>query len=139
MPDHGSGRSGLRAGERRSLRLLLIDDDPAVLKTTTPVLKLRGHMITAVDGGQAAIDLLRAARVDGAVFDLVITDLGMPYVNGNQVARAVKELAPDMPVLLLTGWGSPMASGGEAAAHVDFVLSKPLDLDELGGVFDRIG
>jgi CheY-like chemotaxis protein len=124
--------------EKRALRLLLIDDDPAVLKATTLVLKLRGHSITAVDGGQAGIDSLRAARDDGERFDLVITDLGMPYVDGNQVARATKELAPETPVLLLTGWGRRMAIGDAAPAHIDFVLPKPLDLNELSKVFDRI-
>jgi CheY-like chemotaxis protein len=120
------------------LRLLLVDDDPAVLSSTAFVLQLNGHDITATDGGQAGIEALRAAREAGTPFDLVITDLGMPYIDGNQVARAVKELFPSTPVVLLTGWGRRMSSGDEAPAHVDFVLPKPLELDELREIFVKI-
>jgi len=125
--------------EGRSLRLLVVDDDPAVLHSTDAVLKLKGHRITAADGGQAGIDALRAAHDAGEPYDLIITDLGMPYVDGNQVAQTAKELFPETPVVLLTGWGRRMATDEEARAHVDFVLPKPLDLNELGDVFDRLG
>jgi DNA-binding response OmpR family regulator len=122
----------------RPLRLLLIDDDPAVLHSTSVVLKLKGHDVTAADGGKAGMDALRAAQEAGETFDVVITDLGMPYVDGNQVALAAKKLFPDTPVVLLTGWGRRMATGGGAPAHVDFVLPKPLDLDDLRDIFARL-
>lgn len=124
--------------EVRPLRLLLVDDDPAVLASTEIVLKLNGHTITAADGGQAGIDALRAAHAKGDKYDVVITDLGMPYVDGNQVAQTVKELFPETPVILLTGWGRQMATGGEAPAHVDFMLPKPLELGELRHVFAQL-
>jgi CheY-like chemotaxis protein len=120
------------------LRLLLVDDDPAVLNSTSIVLRLQDHDITSADGGQAGIDAMRAARAAGERFDLVITDLGMPYVDGNQVARAVKELFPETPVVLLTGWGRRMTSGEEAPAHVDYVLPKPLDLGQLREIFAEL-
>jgi PAS domain S-box-containing protein len=122
----------------RPLRLLLVDDDPAVLSSTAMVLKLDGHAITAADGGQAGIDALRAAYEAGELFDAVVTDLGMPYVDGYQVALSVKEIFPATPVVLLTGWGRRMATGDEAPAHVDFVLPKPLDLNELRDVFAQL-
>jgi PAS domain S-box-containing protein len=115
----------------RALRLLVIDDDPAVLRSTAMVLKRGGHAIITADGGQAGIDQLRAAREAGEPFDAVITDLGMPYADGNQVARAAKEIFPATPIVLLTGWGRTMATGDEAPAFVDFVLPKPLDLNAL--------
>lgn len=121
--------------EQRPLRLLLVDDDPAVLSSTVCVLELKGHAITAADGGKAGIDALRAAHDAGEPFDVVITDLGMPYVDGNQVALAAKELFPETPVILLTGWGRRMATGDTAPAHVDFVLPKPLELDALRDIF----
>jgi PAS domain S-box-containing protein len=130
-------RAQVSLGER-PLRLLLIDDDPAVLHSTSVVLKLKGHDVTAADGGKAGIDALRAAQEAGETFDVVITDLGMPYVDGNQVALAAKKLFPDTPVVLLTGWGRRMATGGGAPAHVDFVLPKPLDLDDLRDIFARL-
>jgi len=121
--------------EQRPLRLLLVDDDPAVLSSTLFVLELKGHAITAADGGKAGIDALRAAHQAGEPFDVVITDLGMPFVDGNQVALTAKELFPETPVILLTGWGRRMATGDKAPAHVDFVLPKPLELDALRDIF----
>jgi CheY-like chemotaxis protein len=69
----------------------------------------------------------------------VITDLGMPYVDGNQVARAVKELFPSTPVVMLTGWGRRMLDGDDAPAHVDFMLPKPLEIDDLRTIFAQLG
>ena len=125
--------------EQKPLRLLLADDDPAVLRSTAFVLKRDGHVVTTADGGQAALDAMKSAVAAGQAFDAVITDLGMPYVDGNQVARAVKELLPSTPVVLLTGWGRRMANGEEAPAYVDFMLPKPLELDELRAIFAGLG
>jgi signal transduction histidine kinase/ActR/RegA family two-component response regulator len=122
----------------RSLRLLIVDDDPAVLKSTAVVLEVSGHRVTTANGGRAGIDALRASHAAGEAFDAIITDLGMPHVDGNQVARAAKEIFPATPVILLTGWGRRMATGDEAPAHVDYVLPKPLELDQLREVFARI-
>src|SRR5690242_16162138 len=56
---------------------------------------------------------------------VVITDLGMPYVDGRQVASAVKQASSSTPVIMLTGWGQRTADEGDLPAHVDHVLSKP--------------
>ena len=120
------------------LRLLIVDDDPDVLRSTTFVLKGDKHDITAADGGAAAIELLHEAYEAAKPYDLVITDLGMPYIDGNQVAAAVKELFPSTPVLLLTGWGRRMDDTGTPPAHIDFLMSKPPDLDELREIFLRV-
>jgi CheY-like chemotaxis protein len=116
----------------------LVDDDPAVLASTAIVLRVYGHVITAADGGQAGIDALRVALGAGERFDVILTDLGMPHVDGNKVALAAKELFPHTPVVLLTGWGRRMATEDQNPAHVDYVLSKPPDLDELREVLIRL-
>jgi CheY-like chemotaxis protein len=61
----------------------------------------------------------------------VLTDLGMPYVDGRRVASTVKADSPSTPVILLTGWGRRLVEEGEIPPHVDQVLSKPPDLSEL--------
>jgi len=118
----------------KALRLLLVDDDPAVLKSTQMVLELDGHSIATADGGQAALEALKQAR--DTPFDVVVTDLGMPHVDGNQVAQKVKEFAPSTTVVLLTGWGRRM--GEREPANVDYVLPKPLELDELRQIFAEL-
>jgi len=119
------------------LRVLLVDDDPAVLNSTQFVLELDGHAVVTADGGNAGIEALQNASQSGQGFDIMVTDLGMPYVDGNQVARAAKEMSPSTTVVLLTGWGAKMGDGDDRSAHVDFVLAKPFDVDELRSVFLR--
>jgi len=110
------------------LRILIVDDDPLLLKSLRDSLELDGHNVVAASGGEAGIDAFRAAPQG---FDAVITDLGMPYVDGRKVAEAVKTGAPSTPVILLTGWGQRLMADSEIPAHVDRVLSKPPKLREL--------
>jgi CheY-like chemotaxis protein len=108
-----------------------VDDDPLVLKSLRDTLEADGHGVTTADGGQAAIDAFLAARAQGNPFPVVITDLGMPYVDGRKVSSAVKTDAPGTIVLLLTGWGQRLVADGDIPPHVDHVLSKPPKLREL--------
>jgi PAS domain S-box-containing protein len=113
------------------LRILLVDDDPILLRTLRDVLERDGHLIVTADGGQQGIDTLRDATSRGENFSAVITDLGMPTVDGRQVAAAVKATAADVPVVLLTGWGRRMLAENDVPAGVDRVLSKPPSLADL--------
>jgi CheY-like chemotaxis protein len=69
---------------------------------------------------------------------VVITDLGMPYVDGRQVARAVKQESPNTPVVMLTGWGALMKDDDSAPAEVDVIVSKPPGSRELRGILGRL-
>jgi CheY-like chemotaxis protein len=110
----------------------VVDDDPLLLKSLSDILSADGHLITIAHGGQAGIDTFRAAtQGKSAMFNAVITDLGMPYVDGRKVANAVKALMPSMPVILLTGWGQRLVMEDDIPAHVDRVLGKPPKLREL--------
>jgi signal transduction histidine kinase/DNA-binding response OmpR family regulator len=119
------------AGPVTPLRLLIVDDDPLLIRSLRDILTGEGHAVTAADGGQAGIDAFAEAASRGEHFDLVITDLGMPYVDGRKVAAAIKETSPATPVLMLTGWGQRLVADGEVPPHVDRVLSKPPKLREL--------
>src|SRR6202035_5819412 len=90
-----------------------------------------GHDVTAANGGQAGIDAFTAASVTSQPFAIVVTDLGMPYVDGRRVAAAVKEVCATTPVILLTGWGQRLVSEGDIPPHVDRVLNKPPRLMDL--------
>jgi CheY-like chemotaxis protein len=115
----------------RRLRILLVDDDPLLIKSLQDTLQDDGHVITATSGGQAGIDAFAAAAQRGTVFDAVITDLGMPYVDGRKVASSVKAVSPGTPVILLTGWGQRLIAANEPHPHIDKVLAKPPRLHEL--------
>jgi signal transduction histidine kinase/ActR/RegA family two-component response regulator len=113
------------------LRLLLIDDDPLLIKSLRDTLEGDGHHITTADSGQGGIDTFVAARANGETFAAVITDLGMPHVDGRKVAAAVKTASPSTPVVMLTGWGQRLVAEHDIPEHVDRVLNKPPKLHEL--------
>jgi PAS domain S-box-containing protein len=113
------------------LRILIVDDDPLLAKTLLETLEADGHWVLSAEGGQMGIDVLSAELERGATFDVVITDLGMPYVDGRQVASAVKHKSPSTAVILFTGWGQRLVDDGDIPPHVDLVLSKPPKLRQL--------
>jgi signal transduction histidine kinase/ActR/RegA family two-component response regulator len=117
--------------EARPLRILLVDDDPMLIKSLQDTLQEDGHAIVAASGGQAGIEAFKAARQRGESFEVVITDLGMPHVDGRKVAAAIKAMSPTTPVVLLTGWGQRLIATNDTPANIDRVLSKPPRLLEL--------
>lgn len=120
-----------------AMRLLLIDGDPLLLSSLTDVLREEGHLVAPVAGGQEGLDAFEAALASATPFDAVITDLGMPGVDGRQVASTVKRRAPGTPVVMLTGWGRRMTEDGEMPANVDHLLGKPPALGQLRAVLAR--
>jgi signal transduction histidine kinase/ActR/RegA family two-component response regulator/HAMP domain-containing protein len=113
------------------LRLLVVDDDPLLLKSLRNILESDGHVVVTANDGRTGIDAFHAAETRGESFAAVITDLGMPYVDGRKVATAIKAASSSTPVILLTGWGQRLLSEDDVPAHVDRVLSKPPKLREL--------
>jgi signal transduction histidine kinase/ActR/RegA family two-component response regulator/uncharacterized membrane protein affecting hemolysin expression len=115
----------------RRLRVLLIDDDPIIIKALEDALAGDGHVTISANGGQAGLDAFVAALATPHPFDLVVTDLGMPTIDGRRVAEGIKSHSSRTPVIMLTGWGSRMIAEKEIPAHVDRVLGKPPKLLEL--------
>jgi signal transduction histidine kinase len=115
----------------RRLRILLVDDDPVLIKSLQDTLEQDGHLVSAANGGQAGIDTFAAANGGEDRFDVVITDLGMPHIDGRKVAVAIKGMAGTTPIILLTGWGQRMIDEKETPPGIDKVLSKPPRLLEL--------
>lgn len=120
------------------LRILCIDDEPLLRELIKELLERDGHVVRVSDGGQSGLDEFRCALVQERPFDVVITDLGMPYVDGRQVARTVKQESPSTPVVMLTGWGAFMKEDGAAPQEVDGVLSKPPRSRELREVLSHV-
>lgn len=106
--------------------LLLVDDDPDVLGVLNGMLILAGHSVVATHDGRAAFELIETED-----FELVITDLVMPNVNGWDIARKVKSKAPAIPVILLTGWAADYENEDLSERGVNLVLPKPVTLRKL--------
>ncbi len=123
IPPSEAVREPVEAGQ--AARVLLVDDDQRLLTVLSDMMRAGGHAVTIASNGEEALALF-----DPAAHDVVITDLGMPRVNGWQVAERVKTRSPDTAVFLLTGWGEGVTAS-EASRFVDQVLAKPLSADAL--------
>jgi CheY-like chemotaxis protein len=111
---------------------MVIDDDPLIGDgVLRAMLQKDGHQVAFADGGEAGISLFGEAQQRGEPFDVVFTDLGMPYLDGRQVACAIKAESPRTPVILLTGWGTQLQAAGDLPANVDVVLGKPPQMIDL--------
>lgn len=113
-------------------RVLVADDEPAVRRVIADVLRNRGAIVEVCDNGAAAIDAVRAAAA-GEGFELVISDIKMPDRNGYEVFSAARRSLPDVPVILMTGFGyDPSHSIVRASQEgLQCVLFKPFQVERL--------
>jgi len=125
-------------GPLAPLRVLVVDDELLLREALQKTLEREGHTVTLADGGESGLSAFRAARQRGKPFDVVITDLGMPFVSGRQVARGVKSEAPETPVILLTGWGVRLSAERDVPADVDLMLTKPPTIPALNRALAQV-
>ena len=92
----------------------------------TEYLQADGHSTTTAAHGREALDRFKTDCID-----LVITDQSMPEMNGVQLAAALRERAPNLPIILLTGFGEEMQALGDHPENVDLVIGKPVSASEL--------
>ena len=109
-----------------SLKLLVIDDDPLLAETLGDLLRILDHEVAIVTSGEEGLTRLATER-----FDLVLTDLGMPTMSGWEVAQAVKVRCPQLPVILVTGWGDALEDDRHEGTGVDLILAKPYTVAQL--------
>lgn len=119
-------------------KILLVDDDQFVLDAIQTMLGDAGHRIEAHLYSEQALAAFEGALASPKPFDLVITDLGMPKMNGSELAKRIKALAPQVPVLMLSGWGGQINATREAIEGVDLVVSKPPRKSTLLGALRQI-
>jgi CheY-like chemotaxis protein len=119
------------------LRILIVDNDPLVLTSLRTILEYDGHIVAGANAAQAGLDMFSAALSSADPYTVVITDLSMPGMDGVQLARAVKNLSPATPVILATGWGAKPANDSGRPADIDYVLGKPLRVQDLRAVLTK--
>jgi DNA-binding NtrC family response regulator len=119
-------RSKETSSEGMVLEILLVDDDPNILSALSSSLEDSSHHVTTALGGQKALDALHQK-----FFDLVITDLNMPGVDGITVLRMAKEIDSNTKVILMTGSMIPHSTQRLISREANGFLPKPFGLTEL--------
>jgi signal transduction histidine kinase/ActR/RegA family two-component response regulator len=119
-------------------RILCLDDEAPLRELLNDILKRDGHEVAVADSATTGLDLFHAAGNEGRTFDVVITDLGMPYVDGREVAAIIKRESPTTPVIMLTGWGAFLKDDGALPPHIDGFLSKPPRIQEIRSMLHHL-
>jgi len=119
----------------RGERILLVDDEEALLAVTVEVLRRLGYEPAAFADGAAALAAFKAAP---GRFDAVLTDEVMPGLSGTELARALRELRDDLPIVLVSGYIGPMMTERAVAAGVTEILKKPVQSRELSACLARV-
>jgi signal transduction histidine kinase len=110
-----------------SLRIMVIDDEPAVRETLGDMLEALGHEVVLAESGQDAL-----SKIGGQRFDFVFTDLAMPEMDGWETAREIRKREPEMHILLVTGYGPGTAPPPGDENLVDGIIGKPFDFAQVG-------
>ncbi|MHB0962035.1 MAG: PAS domain-containing hybrid sensor histidine kinase/response regulator [Gemmatimonadaceae bacterium] len=108
-------------------RILVVDDEPLIRELTRTALARAGYRVATAANGTAALETIRAHPEE---FDLILTDIDMPELNGAQLASAVAAMRPTLPVTAMSGLSSPTA-GVDPARFSGGSLAKPFTADEL--------
>ncbi len=130
--------SQIEGKSKHSLNILCIDDDAQVRQLLNDCLSHFNHRVMVADGGKHGMELFRTALQKNQPFEVVITDLGMPDIDGHHVAKTIKAESPGTPVIMMTGWGTTMRDDGETAPEVDAVIGKPPRMQELNNLLHRV-
>jgi DNA-binding response OmpR family regulator len=124
MPAKAVERPRVPTGEPVSV--LLVDDEPALLKTTQRMLEQRGFRVTSVDTAEAALELVAARS-----FDLLMTDVALRRTRGTELARRARLVQPGLRVLYVSGFDESSVELGDSAQCRDAFLAKPYTPREL--------
>jgi CheY-like chemotaxis protein len=101
-------------------RILVVDDEDYVRELLSDILESEGYSVTLASSAGEALSLY-----DSMKFDAVFTDIGMPGMNGWELARAIRERNQEIPIAVITGWGEAVGSTEQKEAQVDWVVTKP--------------
>ena len=116
-------------GNTRSLRILVVDDDPLVGAGTVAMIEDLGHVAIDADSAARALEILRSEPN----IDVVITDYAMPGMNGGQLAAEIHRIWPRIPVVIATGYADVLDNGLDLR-----LLQKPYQQRDLAELFETL-
>lgn len=130
LPTMSGGASGRRGEAGAALpvaRVLVVEDEAVVREALVAAVVQQGHVALTASDAPEALALIRREP-----FEAVITDLMLPGGSGLEVARAVRRLRPETPVILVTGWPGRLDAGPLEESGIEAVIEKPVGLAEIG-------
>jgi PAS domain S-box-containing protein len=119
----------INTSKPEKLKILIIDDEFEVRELVKRMLSKIGHTIHDENSGSKGLEIFISEIRKGEPFNLVITDLGMPHMDGKTLSQLIKDISPQIPIILLTGWGSFLEK--DNFNEVDCILSKPITKSDL--------
>jgi CheY-like chemotaxis protein len=131
-------QSGSQGIARKHLRVLLAEDHKNTLRMMESVLTNMGHDALTAGDGLEAINEFAGCRGRGEKVDLLITDYKMPRINGLQLIRALKNIDPELQVVVVTAHAHIIDGDVFSRAGVLAVFEKPFSVDDIKGVIDSI-
>ncbi len=115
---------------RGSERILFIDDEESVVRINRLRLEKLGYHVTGITAPDNALEVFRA---DPDQFDLIITDMTMPKMTGDDLARGILKIRPDMKIILCTGYSEKISKDSIKAAGIARCIEKPIEMQTLAG------
>ena len=104
----------------------MVDDEPLVCDAVKMMLDFDGHVVETAGSAKDAL-----AALEGAKFDLVITDFEMPVMKGDELATVIKARDPKQLVIMITAYAEMLQASGRPLTGVDYMISKPFLLEDL--------
>jgi len=118
----------------KKIRVLVVDDSKVVLKSVCQILKKLGYETVPAPGGPEALEIMETD--DG--FNLVMTDINMPQIDGWELALRIMSIKPDIPIIALTGEDPGNVLSSVRGSGINHVLFKPFQLDQLNNAMINI-
>ncbi len=116
-------------------KIIFIDDEDALVELGESMLEKLGYNSVAMKSGLEALKIIQKAPFE---FDIVITDMTMPDIQGSQLARKIKKIRPDLPVILSTGFSNITDSENASPTGIDAVIAKPFTMNSLARAINKV-
>ena len=122
------GSLKIGSGIKGEGQVLFVDDEPMLSALGKSMLEKLGYTAVAVNSPEKALDLVKETP---QAFNLVMTDMTMPDLSGTQLASRIKQIRPDLPIILLTGFSSISLAQEPDGSSIDALLPKPLSINAM--------
>jgi CheY-like chemotaxis protein len=122
------------SSSERKFKILVVDDNKDIREMLEDFLNFEGHKPVLTKDGKEALEIF--CEQD---FDIVITDLGMPGMSGWELSKSIKQKNPEIPIGIITGWGAQLGVEELKKNKVEWILSKPFNLDQFKQMIETVG